>query len=173
MELDGAVTFRPSVACENKGRIMRWLILKPCVTEGSAISVTCEMLAALGVPTKNDCPYATAVGAELIVGREPWNRYGGEYISAEAPPAGSPPADKTRPSGNNTAVEWYARAFVKLAIVVHVPVAGSHSSLAYAGSVGIAFGPSVPLLPPVTKTLPSGSNVTLWSLRPPVTIDPV
>jgi hypothetical protein len=49
-------------------------MLKPCVTEESAISVTSEMLVAFGVPTKNDSPYATLVGAEVIVGREPWNR---------------------------------------------------------------------------------------------------
>jgi len=49
-------------------------MLKPCVTEESAISVTFEMLAASGVPTKNDCPYATLVGADVIAGREPWNR---------------------------------------------------------------------------------------------------
>jgi len=71
---EGAVTFTPPVACENEGRIMRWLMLKPCVTEGSGRSVTFEMLGALGVPTKNDCPYATFVGADVIVGRDPWNR---------------------------------------------------------------------------------------------------
>jgi hypothetical protein len=75
---EGAVTFRPPVAWENGGRLMRWLILKPCVTEGSAISVIFEILVALGVPTKNDCPYPTLVGADVIVGREPLNRYGGE-----------------------------------------------------------------------------------------------
>jgi hypothetical protein len=99
---EGAVTLRPPVACEKRGRLMRCCMLKPCVTEGSAISVTFEMLAASGVPTKNDCPYATLVGADVIVGREPWNRYGGEYISAWGP---DPPADKTRPSGNNIAME--------------------------------------------------------------------
>src|SRR5438132_12338082 len=60
-----------------------------------------------------------------------------------------------------------------VAIVVHAPVAGSHISDSYAGSVTVSFGLSVPLLPPVTKTLPSASKVALWSLRPPVTIDPV
>ena len=74
MGLERAVTFRPPLACENDGRIMRWLMLKPCVTEGSGRSVTFEMLGALGVPTKNDCPYATFVGADVIVGRDPWNR---------------------------------------------------------------------------------------------------
>jgi hypothetical protein len=70
----GAVTFKPPVACENEGRIMRWLMLKPCVTEVIGISATFEMPVALGVPTKKDCPYATFVGADVIVGREPWNR---------------------------------------------------------------------------------------------------
>ena len=74
MGFEGAVTFRPPVVCENEGRLMRWPMLKPCVTEESAISVTCEMLVGLGVPTKNDCPYATLVGADVIVGREPRNR---------------------------------------------------------------------------------------------------
>jgi len=74
LRLDGAVTFRPPVACENTGRLIRWPMLKPCVTEESAISVTLEMLVASGVPTKNDCPYATLAGADVIVGREPWNR---------------------------------------------------------------------------------------------------
>ena len=74
MGFKGAVTFSPSVSCEKTGRLMRWPMLKPCVVEESAISVTLEMLAASGVPTKNDCPYATLVGADVIVGREPWNR---------------------------------------------------------------------------------------------------
>ena|SRR5438477_2914792 len=54
-----------------------------------------------------------------------------------------------------------------LAIVVHVPVAGSHISDVYTGLVGFELGPSGPLDPPVTNTLPSGSKVALWSLRPP------
>ena len=74
LALEGAVTFRPPLACENAGRFMRCPILKPCVTEESAISVTFEMLAASGVATKNDCPYVTFVGAEVIVGRAPLNR---------------------------------------------------------------------------------------------------
>ena len=74
MGSEGAVMFRPPVACENRGRLMRWPILKSCVTEESAISVTLEMLVASGVPTKNNCPYPTLVGADVIVGREPWNR---------------------------------------------------------------------------------------------------
>jgi hypothetical protein len=101
---EGAVTFRPPAACENRGRLIRWPMLKPCVAEESAISVTLEMVVASGVPTKNDCPYATLAGADVIAGREPWNRYGGEYTSAEAPP-NTPPADKTLPSGNSRAME--------------------------------------------------------------------
>ena len=71
---EGAVTFRPPLACEKAGRFIRWPILKPCVTEESAISVTFAMLAASGVPTKNDCPYVTFVGADVIVSRAPLNR---------------------------------------------------------------------------------------------------
>jgi hypothetical protein len=71
---DGAVTLRPPCACENKGRLMRWPMLKLCVTQESAIIVTLEMLVASGVPTKNDCPYPTLAGADVIVGRGPWNR---------------------------------------------------------------------------------------------------
>jgi hypothetical protein len=71
---EGATTFRPPVVCEKAGRLMRWPMLKPWVTEGSAISVTLEMFAASGVPTKNDCPYTTLVGADAIVGREPLNK---------------------------------------------------------------------------------------------------
>jgi hypothetical protein len=62
-----------------------------------------EMAAASGVLTEKDCPYARLAGADVIVGREPRNRYGGEYISAEEP-FGCPPADKTRPSAKSTAV---------------------------------------------------------------------
>ena len=74
LAFEGAVTFRAPLACEKAGRLIRWPILKPCVTEESAISVTFEMLAASGVATKNDCPYVTFVGAEVIVGRAPLNR---------------------------------------------------------------------------------------------------
>ena len=74
MGFEGDVTLRPPAACENKGRLMRCPMLKPCVTEDSAIRVILEMLAPLGVPTKNDCPYPTLAGADVIVGREPWNR---------------------------------------------------------------------------------------------------
>jgi hypothetical protein len=72
--LEGAVTFSPPVASENDGRFIRCPMLKPCVTEESAISVTFEMLVGSGVPTKNNCPYPMLAGAALIVGLEPLNR---------------------------------------------------------------------------------------------------
>src|SRR2546423_14808873 len=61
---------------------------------------------------------------------------------------------------------------VKLAMVCQVPVAGSHISASYAGSLENWFTLSTLLDPPVTNTFPSGSSVALWSLRPPF-IDPV
>ena len=84
MLLDGAVRFRPPDACEKLRRLIRWPMLFVCVTEASRIQVTFVMLAASGVPTKKVWPYPTLVGAELIVGRAPLNRYGGEYTSAVA-----------------------------------------------------------------------------------------
>ena len=57
-------------------------------------------------------------------------------------------------------------------MAVHVPVSGSHISDVYAGSVESLLGCSRLLVPPVTKTFPSGSKVALWFLRPPA-IEPV
>jgi len=54
--LDGAVTLSPPDASEKEGRMIRWLMLKLCVTEESAIIVTFVILVASAVPTKNDCP---------------------------------------------------------------------------------------------------------------------
>jgi hypothetical protein len=54
---EGDVTFRPPVASENAGRLMRWPMLKPCVTDERASRVIFEMLVASGVATKNVCPY--------------------------------------------------------------------------------------------------------------------
>ncbi len=105
MVLAGAVTFSPPLACEKLKRLIRWPMLFVCVTEESRTQVTLVMLVALGVPTKKVWPYPTLVGAELIVGRAPLNRYGGEYTSAVAPPK-SPPPETTRPSGRRSAVAW-------------------------------------------------------------------
>jgi len=49
-------------------------MLKPWVTEDREISATFEMLVALGVVTKNDCPYPIVLGTDVIVGRVPLNR---------------------------------------------------------------------------------------------------
>jgi hypothetical protein len=48
------------------------------VTDESAIIVILAMLDASGVPTKNKPPYATLPGVDVIVGRAPLKRYGGE-----------------------------------------------------------------------------------------------
>ena len=56
LPLAGAATFSPPPASEKEGRMIRWPMLKPCVTEGSAIIVTFVILVASAVPTKNDCP---------------------------------------------------------------------------------------------------------------------
>ena len=64
-----------------------------------------------GVPTVNADPSATVAGDDVIVGRGPRKRYGGEkisYVSVALPPSKGPssPADQTRPSGRSRAVEW-------------------------------------------------------------------
>src|SRR5438552_15651830 len=57
---------------------------------------------------------------------------------------------------------------LKLAIVCHVPVCGSHISASDAAFLlEELFGSSLPRVPPVTSTFPSGSKVALCSLRPP------
>jgi len=76
--LEGAVTLRPPATGEKLKRLIRWPMLFVCVTAASRSQVTFVMLAASGVSTKKVWPYPTLVGAELIVGRAPWNRYGGE-----------------------------------------------------------------------------------------------
>ena len=78
LAFDGAVKLRPPVASEKDGRIIRCPILTPCVTQGSAIIEMFVILVALGVPTKNDCPYVMLDGNDVILGRVPLKRYGGE-----------------------------------------------------------------------------------------------
>ena len=56
MGLDGAVTLSPPPASEKEGRMIRWPMLKPWVTDERAIIVTFVILVASAVPTKNDCP---------------------------------------------------------------------------------------------------------------------
>ena len=57
---------------------MYWLMLKVWVTEESLIILTLVIVAASGVWTVKDCPYATLEGADVIVGLAPLKRYGGE-----------------------------------------------------------------------------------------------
>jgi hypothetical protein len=64
----------PPLAGEKLRWLMRWLSLKECVTEESAIQVTLVVLAASGLWTKNVSPYPTAVGAPEIAGRGPRKR---------------------------------------------------------------------------------------------------
>ena len=52
----GAIALSPPAVGENEGRLMRWFILKPWVTEESAIKFTFVMSFASGVATKNESP---------------------------------------------------------------------------------------------------------------------
>jgi len=52
-----AITLRPPAACEKLNRLIRWSMPTEWVTEGILIQVTCVMLAASGVCTKNACPW--------------------------------------------------------------------------------------------------------------------
>ena len=113
------------------------------------------MLAASGVPTNISWPLRALVGADVIVGRGPANRYGGEKYSLCVYPL--PPVDSTRPSGISMAIEWYSRGTVALASVLQISVTGSHSSAAYTASVLSEFENPGPPVPPVTNTFPSGS----------------
>src|SRR3979490_12621 len=97
------------------------------------------------------------LGADVMTGRAPLKRYPGEYTSAPWLP--SPPPESPRPSGNSSVKEWYPRYFVKLATVVQVSATGSHSSPAYTAPAG-SLKPGE-LLPPVTRTVPSGNSVAL------------
>jgi len=56
--------------------------------------------------------------------------------------------------------------------LVHAPVDGSQISAARAGALEFALVSSLPLLPPVARTRPSGRIVKLWCLRARF-IDPV
>src|SRR5437899_6386046 len=93
-----------------------------------------------------------------MAGLDPAKRYGGEKICAFGPPT-FPPAESTRPSGSSNAVEWYPRYVAMLAITVNCPVAGSHISVGNTGWVE-SSNPE-PLLPPTTKTVPSGRRTAL------------
>src|SRR4051812_7888357 len=96
-------------------------------------SETEEIAPASGVPTKNVDPNGASPGIELMVGRGPLNRYGGEKISAlnwGVGPTRPLPATRTRPSNSSTAVSWYRRPFCCVERVVQVFVCGDHTSAA-------------------------------------------
>src|SRR3989442_10994761 len=85
-----------------------------------------------------------------------------------SPPAPSPPppARRTRPSGSRRAVEWYRREVLIAAIVDQDSVAGSQISALYTAPLGSLN--ALELLPPVTRTLPSGRIVAFRYRRPTV-----
>ncbi len=70
--------------------------------------ISTAVLAVSGLVIVKLAPLLAWEGAEVIVGRVPWDRYGGEKISSVLPPPPAPvsPAEKTRPSGSRTAEEW-------------------------------------------------------------------
>src|SRR5439155_21363913 len=78
------------------------------------------------------------------------------------------PVDSTRPSGRTAVVLWYTRTTLALAILVHWRVGsvmvGSHNSAA--NTAPASFVKPHWLLPPVTRTVPSGSMVALVCRRP-------
>src|SRR5262245_10463266 len=53
---EGATTSSPPAAGEKVKRTNRWFMLNACVTDERPSHVTCAMLAASGVPTKNVSP---------------------------------------------------------------------------------------------------------------------
>ena len=89
-------------------------------------------------------------------GREPLNRYGGEYTWAwSRDGVGSPPVVSTRPSGRSNAVEWYMRGSDMASTVRHVSVGGSKIS---AGSTAADALSPLPV-PPTARLVPSASMV--------------
>src|ERR1041385_278910 len=100
----GMVTFSPVLVLVKLKRMKRWLMSLVWVVDPARMKVTWLMEATSGVPTKTVWPYPALVGAELMLGRAPAKRYGGENSCAFAPPT-FPPAESTRPSGSSSAVE--------------------------------------------------------------------
>ena len=84
MPLGGAVTLMPSATTWNGSVWNAWFWLNACVTEPVAINATDAMVALSGVETVNGAPYAIDAGTDVIDGRGPLKRYGGEKISAVA-----------------------------------------------------------------------------------------
>ena len=85
-----------------------------CVTEPLRISVTEAMLAASGVSIKKLEPNWTLFGAEVMDGRAPLNKYGGDRSGHPGSCSGVAVATATRKQelrrpGRRIAVEWYIR----------------------------------------------------------------
>src|SRR5213078_4024808 len=139
------------------------------------MNVAFAMLAASGVSTARVWPYPTAAGvAPVMLGRAPWNRYGGEYssyLNSRGALAPSPlPVWSTRPSGKRSEVEWYSRLTWLLARVAQVPVLGLQSSAAWTAPAKL-LKPGA-LVPPVTSTSPVG-RIVAFMCRRAYAIEPV
>src|ERR1700710_2212060 len=87
-------------------------------------------------------------------------RYGGEKISTRIskPSTGLPPNVATRPSGSNSADEWYTRGTVGLSTLVHVEVLGLKIWLLYTALLPFLI---VDDAPPVSNTVESGRITAL------------
>ena len=143
----GAVTSTPVEVRAKVSVFARWPMSKAWVTEPSRIQRTSVTCAAFGVATANVCPYPTVDGAEVIVGRAPLKRYGGEKISWFSRPARStmPPPGWMASAFAAGAVQHGAvgqeqrdrvvdpHRWLLLASVVHSPVAGFQTSAAFVG----------------------------------------
>ena len=104
----GTFTARLSGPLINVNVTRHWLKLMVCVTDPSRMRHTLAILAASDVKTVNVVPYRIELGA-LIVGRAPFNKYGGDKISQFSSESAfeprPPPAAITRASGRSIAVE--------------------------------------------------------------------
>src|SRR4030095_2517002 len=69
----------------------------------------------------------------------------------------------TRPSGSSNAKEWWSLGTLMAASRDHDSVAGSHVSASMTAPSALSKFEAI--LPPVTKTLPSGSNVAVSCWR--------
>src|SRR4051812_46541365 len=78
LALLGMPTLSVPAPLVNDNGTKRWFMSIVWVTEPSPTSTTEPMLAASGVVTLMLAPYWAVAGAEVIVGRAPLNRYGGE-----------------------------------------------------------------------------------------------
>src|SRR6187397_3231124 len=97
---------------------IRCSVSTECVTADGRMRLTHLMSLDWDVWIWTVSPYPTWLGAWLMTGRVPWNRYGGEYNSSRSSasiPGGLDPPTRTRPSGSSNAKEWYMRAMREVA----------------------------------------------------------